>query len=91
MLAHHHRTMLRTLASSRLALGRLACVAPSAPFAKTATAGLATSAVRRSYEDTIKNILVKKDSKVRRDKGKRCTGGAGRVDGGRGIGEMASA
>lgn len=25
---------------------------------------LSTSAVRQSYEDTIKNILVKKDSKV---------------------------
>lgn len=58
--------MLRTLASpARIALGRAACSTPRMGPSFKATAGLATTAVRRSYEDTIKNILVKKDSKVR--------------------------
>jgi hypothetical protein len=58
----HTLVMLR-LATPSSALARTSLYSKSASLGFR-TALLSTSAVRQSYEDTIKNILVKKDSKV---------------------------
>ena len=55
--------MLR-LATSTFSLARASRLPGGASLGLRA-AQLSTSAVRQSYEDTIKNILIKKDSKVR--------------------------
>ncbi|PWN34113.1 succinate-CoA ligase [Meira miltonrushii] len=53
--------------SSRFSLGKAALkgASPSSIlFSNGGKAAFSSSAIRRSYEDTIKNILVKKDSKI---------------------------
>lgn len=51
-------------AASMLSLGRARMLYGSTGLGLR-TARFSTTALRKSYEDTIKNILVKKDSKVR--------------------------